>query len=53
MVDECHHVPAFSFEWVLSEARARYVVRLTATPQRRDGHHPILERQLGPIRYAV
>lgn len=53
IVDECHHVPAFSFERVLSEARARYVVGLTATPQRRDGHHPILEMQLGPIRYAV
>jgi superfamily II DNA or RNA helicase len=53
IVDECHHVPAFSFERVLSEARARYVVGLTATPQRRDGHHPILEMQLGPIRYAT
>ncbi len=53
IVDECHHVPAFSFERVLSEARARYVVGLTATPQRRDGHHPILEMQLGPIRHAV
>lgn len=53
IVDECHHVPAFSFERVLSEARARYVVGLTATPQRRDGHHPILEMQIGPIRYAV
>ncbi len=53
IVDECHHVPAFSFERVLSEARARYVIGLTATPQRRDGHHPILEMQLGPIRHAV
>jgi hypothetical protein len=53
IVDECHHVPAFSFERVLSEARARYVVGLTATPQRRDGHHPILEMQLGRIRFAV
>ena len=52
IVDECHHVPASSFERVLSEARARYVVGLTATPQRRDGHHPIIEMQLGPIRYA-
>jgi superfamily II DNA or RNA helicase len=53
IVDECHHVPAVSFERVLSEVRARYVVGLTATPQRRDGHHPILEMQLGPIRYTV
>ncbi len=53
IVDECHHVPAASFERVLSEAKARYVVGLTATAERRDGHHPIGEMQLGPIRFAV
>lgn len=53
IVDECHHVPAVSFERVLSEVKARYVVGLTATPQRRDGHHPIIEMQLGPVRFAV
>jgi superfamily II DNA or RNA helicase len=53
IVDECHHVPAVSFERVLSEVKARYVLGLTATPQRRDGHHPILEMQLGPVRFAV
>lgn len=53
IVDECHHLPAASFERVLAEARARYVVGLTATPLRRDGHHPITEMQLGPVRFAV
>ncbi len=53
IVDECHHLPAVSFERVLSEARARFVVGLTATPQRRDGHHPITEMQLGPVRFTV
>lgn len=53
IVDECHHVPAVSFERVLREARARWVTGLTATPQRRDGHHPILGFQLGPVRFAV
>jgi superfamily II DNA or RNA helicase len=53
VVDECHHVPAVSFERVLSEVKARFVTGLTATPQRRDGHHPILEMQLGPIRFTV
>jgi superfamily II DNA or RNA helicase len=38
---------------VLSEVKARYVVGLTATPQRRDGHHPIIGMQLGPVRFAV
>jgi hypothetical protein len=53
IVDECHHLPAVSFERVLAEAKARFVVGLTATPQRRDGQHPITEMQLGPIRFAV
>ncbi len=53
IVDECHHLPAVSFERVLSEVKARYVVGLTATPQRRDGHQPISEMQLGPVRFKV
>lgn len=53
IVDECHHVPAVSFERVLAEIKARYVLGLTATPQRRDGHQPILEMQLGPVRFGV
>ena len=53
IVDECHHLPAFSFERVLNQVTARYVVGLTATPQRRDGHHPITEMQLGPVRFTV
>lgn len=53
IVDECHHVPAVSFERVISQAKARYIVGLTATAQRRDGHHPIASMQLGPVRFAV
>lgn len=52
IVDECHHLPAVSFERVLSEVRARFVTGLTATPYRRDGHQPIIHMQLGPIRFA-
>jgi superfamily II DNA or RNA helicase len=53
IVDECHHLPAVSFERVLSEVKARHVVGLTATPQRRDGHQAITEMQLGPVRFRV
>jgi len=53
IVDECHHLPAVQFERVLREVKARYVVGLTATPQRRDGHHPITGMQLGPVRFNV
>jgi superfamily II DNA or RNA helicase len=51
IVDECHHIPAVSFERVLSRIKAKYVVGLTATAKRRDGHHPILHMQLGPVRF--
>ncbi len=50
---QCHHLPAVSFERVLAEVKARFITGLTATPQRRDGHHPIIEMQLGPIRFSV
>lgn len=51
IVDECHHVSAFSFERVMKEVKARFVLGLTATPLRRDGHHPIIFMQCGPIRF--
>jgi superfamily II DNA or RNA helicase len=53
VIDECHHLPAVSFERVMSEIKARYVTGLTATPYRRDGHQPIIEMQCGPTRFAV
>jgi superfamily II DNA or RNA helicase len=53
IVDECHHVPAVSFERIMREVKARYVAGLTATPRRRDGHHPILRLQLGPARFTI
>ena len=53
IVDECHHVSAFSFERVLRKVKAKYVVGLTATPVRKDGHHPIILMQCGPIRFNV
>lgn len=53
IVDECHHVPAVSFEQVLKAVHAKYIYGLTATPKRQDGHHPILNMYLGGIRYHV
>ncbi len=53
IIDECHHVPAVSFERLLSDVKARYITGLTATPQRRDGQHPILAMQIGPARFVV
>jgi len=53
IVDECHHLSAFSFESILKQAKARYVIGLTATPLRRDGHQPIIFMQCGPIRHSA
>lgn len=53
LVDECHHISATNFSRILSATDAKYVYGLTATPIRKDGHHPIIFMQLGPIRYKV
>ena len=53
IVDECHHISAFTFEQVMKQVKARYVVGLTATPTRKDGHHPIIYMQCGPIRFNM
>jgi len=53
IIDECHHLSAVSFESILKPAKARFVVGLTATPIRRDGHQPIIFMQCGPIRHSA
>jgi superfamily II DNA or RNA helicase len=53
IVDECHHIGAISFDLLLKQARAKYVLGLTATPIRRDGQHPIIFMQCGPVRYKA
>lgn len=53
IVDECHHVSAYSFESILKRIQAKYVTGLTATPIRRDGQHPIIFMQCGPIRHST
>jgi superfamily II DNA or RNA helicase/very-short-patch-repair endonuclease len=53
IIDECHHLSAFSFEQVARRAKARFVTGLSATLTRKDGHHPIVFMQCGPVRYHV
>ncbi|MBU6429950.1 MAG: DEAD/DEAH box helicase family protein, partial [Cyanobacteria bacterium REEB65] len=53
VVDECHHIPAVQIERVVAEAKAKYVLGLTATPFRQDGHHPILHWHCGPTRFEI
>jgi superfamily II DNA or RNA helicase/very-short-patch-repair endonuclease len=53
IVDECHHLPAYSFEQVARRAKAKYFTGLTATVARKDGHHPIVFMQCGSVRHRV
>ena len=53
IIDECHRVAAFSFEQVLKQVKARYILGLTATLIRKDGHHPIIIMQCGPVHFRV
>jgi superfamily II DNA or RNA helicase len=53
IVDECHHIAAASFETILKQVKARYVLGLSATLVRRDGLQPILFMQCGPIRHTA
>ena len=53
IIDECQHVPAVSVEKLMQRISARYVTGLTATPHRRDGLHPIITMQCGPVRHTL
>ena len=53
VIDECHHLPAFSFEAAVRHAPARHFLGLTATPYRRDGLQEIVTMQCGPIRHRI
>lgn len=53
IVDECHHLSARSFELVARRAKAKYMTGLSATVARKDGHHPIIFMQCGPVRHRV
>lgn len=53
VIDECHHVPAVSFEAVMKECTCRFILGLSATPVRKDGMQKLLYLQCGPIRHRM
>jgi len=53
IIDECHHVPAVSFESVLKRIQARHFLGLTATPYRKDGLERIITMQCGPVLHTM
>ncbi len=53
IIDECHHLAAFTYESAVNTINAKYVYGVTATPDRENGHTPIIKMQCGDIRYEV
>lgn len=53
IIDECHHISAPRYEMLLNEVHSKYVLGLTATPDRQDGHQKIIFMLAGPIRHKV
>jgi superfamily II DNA or RNA helicase len=53
VVDECHHIPAVSFQACVQRARTRRWLGLTATPYRRDRLEALIGFQCGPTRHEI
>lgn len=59
IVDECHHLsavvskPSRGRQGLDTCSAARYMLGLSATVTRKDGHHPIIFMQCGQIRHRV
>lgn len=53
VVDECHHVPAVTFERCVRQIPVRHWLGLTATPYRRDGLQALISMYCGPVRYDM
>ena len=53
IVDECHRVPANTFQKVVKEFKARYLLGLTATPFRKDKLQKLMFLYLGEIIHKI
>ncbi|MGA8726229.1 MAG: DEAD/DEAH box helicase family protein [Acidimicrobiales bacterium] len=53
VVDECHHVPAVTFERVVRQIPVRNWLGLTATPYRRDHLEQLITMYCGPERHRM
>lgn len=53
IVDECHHVPAVTFERFVRQIPVRNWLGLTATPYRRDHLESLISMYCGPERHRM
>lgn len=49
IIDECHHIAAKTFSQAMLKTKPRYILGLSATPERKDGLTHVLHWLLGPI----
>ena len=52
IIDESHAINTRVFSQALPKVLTRFVIGLSATPQRRDGGHRIFEASIGPLLYT-
>ena len=53
IIDECHHVSAFTYEKAINKCNAKHIYGLSATPKRENGHTPIIFMQCGNVRCKI
>lgn len=53
VIDECHTVPCKVFSQCLRKVNTKYMLGLSATPQRKDGLLKVLKWYIGDIVYSV
>lgn len=52
LFDECHHLPGEMYSHAAEMCLAPYRLGLTATPERADGRHVLLDKLIGPQVYV-
>lgn len=51
--DECHHLPAPSYQFIAAGSLAPYRLGLSATPERADNGERVCQELLGPVCYRA
>ena len=52
IVDECHHIASESFSQAVPKLTSKYMLGLSATPERKDGLMYVINWFLGPILFS-
>lgn len=53
IIDECHHIPSRVFSQALFKVNCKYMLGLSATPQRKDGLTKVIKWFIGDIVHEV